>query len=455
MKNLSARHRLTDWYIFIALIAVELLMSFSFLGYFHVEPISITIAYFPVLLAGVLLGPGEATVVGTVFGLTSMWKASASYVMPTDQLFSPFFSDNPLGSLVLSVGSRALFGLFTGLLYAGARRLGHSGIWVGVVSFFARPIHSLLVYSAIALFFPEAGYGPDIVFTNFFNGTELLENLGTTAVVLLIWGASRTQTWVRLLQRMEAALTMRTKEHYRRIVIVIITGISLAASFAITVYFVHRIDYVLAGKGIDLSETSYADIMHLQVQLMFGIMSLMLLMVLFLILNRYYNSYMAFEGKIDSLTSVMTRRAFFSACGKALKSARTQSSPLGFFIMVDLDRFKEINDQYGHPEGDRALQGVAHCLKETLGEQCIVGRMGGDEFAALLSADISTDELEVALKHFLTRVHRINWGNQHLTCSIGAFPIHADHSPEELYREADRLLYEAKEQGCDCYVIGN
>ena len=199
MKNLSARHRLTDWYIFIALIAVELLMSFSFFGYFHVEPISITIAYFPVLLAGVLLGPGEATVVGTVFGLTSMWKASASYVMPTDQLFSPFFSDNPLGSLVLSVGSRALFGLFTGLLYAGARRLGHSGIWVGVVSFFARPIHSLLVYSAIALFFPEAGYGPDIVFTNFFNGTELLENLGTTAVVLLIWGASRTQTWVRLL----------------------------------------------------------------------------------------------------------------------------------------------------------------------------------------------------------------------------------------------------------------
>src|SRR5699024_2492756 len=81
MKNLSARHRLTDWYIFIALIAVELLMSFSFLGYFHVEPISITIAYFPVLLAGVLLGPGEATVVGTVFGLTSMWKASASYVI--------------------------------------------------------------------------------------------------------------------------------------------------------------------------------------------------------------------------------------------------------------------------------------------------------------------------------------------------------------------------------------
>ena len=454
MKDQSAPHRLTDRYMFAALLAVELLMSFSFLGYFHVEPISTTIAYLPVLLAGALLGPLEATAVGAAFGLASMWKASASYVMPSDQLFSPMFSGDPLGSLVLSVGSRALFGLISGLLYAGARRLPRSGFWIGLVSFFGRPLHSLLVYSAMALFFPEVGYGPSIVFAEFFSQSNVLYNLGTTAVVALVWGIFRTRAWLRFQNRLEVALDMRTKEHYRRAVIVVAAGVTLAAAFAVTVYFVHRIDYVLSGSGITLSDTSYTDIMHLQIQFMLGIMSLMLLMVLFLVLNRYYNAYMAYEGKIDFLTSAMTRRAFFSACGKALKSARTQSSPLGFFIMVDLDRFKEINDQYGHPEGDRALQGVAHCLKETLGEQCIVGRMGGDEFAALLSADISTDELEVALKHFLTRIHRIAWGEQHLTCSIGAVPIRADLSPEELYQEADRLLYAAKEQGRNRYVIG-
>ena len=64
-------------------------------------------------------------------------------------------------------------------------------------------------------------------------------------------------------------------------------------------------------------------------------------------------------------------------------------------------------------------------------------------------------ELEAALKHFLTRVHHIAWGEQHLTCSIGAAPIRADLSTEELYQEADRLLYEAKEQGRDRYVIGS
>ena len=454
MEDLSVQHHFMKRYVLATLIAIELLMSFSFLGYFHVEPISLTIAYLPVLLAGALLGPWEATAVGTVFGLASMWKASAGYVMPSDQLFSPLFSGNPLGSLVLSVGSRALFGLFSGLLYAGAKRIRLCGVWVGLVSFFGRPIHSLLVYSAMAPFFPEAGYGPGIVFTEFLSQSTVLSNLGTAAVVLLIWGASRTQTWHRIQQRIELSFSIHTREHCRRLTIVVMAGLTLAAAFAVTVYFVHRIDYVLSGRGIDLSETSYADIMHLQVQFLFGIMSLMMLMLLFLILNRHYNSYAAYEGKIDFLTSAMTRRAFFSACSRALKSVRNQTPPLGYFIMVDLDRFKEINDQYGHPEGDRALKGVTHCLKETMGEQCIIGRMGGDEFAALLCEDIPADELEASLKLFQARIHRIRWGEHHLTCSVGVFPVKAGLSPEELYQEADRLLYAAKEQGRDRYVIG-
>lgn len=60
-------------YLFIALVAVELLMSFTFLGYLHVQPISITFAYIPPILAGCLLGPVQATVLGAVFGLALLW----------------------------------------------------------------------------------------------------------------------------------------------------------------------------------------------------------------------------------------------------------------------------------------------------------------------------------------------------------------------------------------------
>ena len=195
MRHLSAQRRLTDRYVL-----------------------------------GALLGPMEATAVGTVFGLTSMWKASASYVMPSDQMFSPLFSGDPLGSLVLSVGSRALFGLLSGLLYAGARRLRPLALGVGAVSFFARQIHSLLVYSAMALFFPEAGYGPGIVFAQVFSKSDVLANCGTAAVVLLIWGASQTQPWIRFRQKLERSLSMHTGERYRRLTIAVMAAVTFGAT---------------------------------------------------------------------------------------------------------------------------------------------------------------------------------------------------------------------------------
>ena len=76
------------------LAAVELLMSFSFLGYLHIEPLSITFAYIPVLLAGAMAGVPEAAAVGALFGLASMWKASASYVASFDEIKENNFNLN-------------------------------------------------------------------------------------------------------------------------------------------------------------------------------------------------------------------------------------------------------------------------------------------------------------------------------------------------------------------------
>ena len=254
-----------DRYLLETLIALELLMSFSFLGYFHVEPISITIAYIPVLIAGALLSPKSSALVGLFFGLASMWKASASYVMPADQLFSPMLSENPAGSLMLSVGSRVLFGLAIGLLYGLARRLRHP-IWgIALVSFVASTLHSFLVYSAMYLFFPEAGYSPMDAFSGFFSPTELLSNAVIAAVVVLLWLASRTQAWQKFQQRLAFTHALQTWTRYNRLSMVIMTALTLAASLAVTAYFVHRIDDVLEGRGIDLTSEGYVDIFHLQI----------------------------------------------------------------------------------------------------------------------------------------------------------------------------------------------
>ena len=438
-----------------ALIAVELLMSFSFFGYIHIEPISVTTAYIPVLLAGALVGPGSATAVGAVFGLASMWKASASYVMAADQLFSPLYSGNPLGSLILSVGARMLFGLAVGFLYLPAKRLRRPWAGVAAVSFFGRSIHSLLVYSAMGLFFPETGYGPGSAFSGFFTPLNVLTNLGTAGIVLAFWGLSRSPGWTRFRRRLELDQTVQAGERSRHgVALAAVSALSLAFALAVTFYFVHRMDYVLEVNGIALTDTGYTDILHLQVQFLFGILSMMALLVLFLTLNRRYVASMAQEGRQDSLTGAMTRRAFFTACGRALRSLERQGEVRGYFIMVDLDCFKEINDTHGHPEGDRALKETARVLREGFPRGSLIGRMGGDEFAALVCADLSAPELEVALRHILDRIHRITWEDRHLTCSVGALAFRAAQAPEELYLAADRLLYEAKEQGRDRYVIG-
>ena len=436
----------------LALVASELLMSFSFLGYFHVEPISVTTAYIPVLLAGALTGPGEAAVVGAVFGLASMWKASASYVMAADQLFSPLFSGSPAGSLALSVGSRLLFGLVTGLLYLAARHLRPAWLWVAVVSYFGRTVHSLLVYSTMGLFFPETGYGPADAFSGLLEPRNAAANLITAGIVLVFWQVANSQAWLRFQRRLELSRTVMNRERYHRLSLAAALVLTLISAVAVTFYFVHRIDYVLQVNGITLTDTGYADVLHLQVQFLFGIISMMVLVILFLILNRRYASCMALEGRLDSLTGVMTRRAFFTACGQVLQSWKPQDGPAGYFVMVDLDRFKEINDAHGHPEGDRALNEATRCLREAFRRDTLVGRMGGDEFALLVYADLSEAEMEVALRHFLDRVHRITWEDQRLTCSIGALRIQAPRPPEELYLEADRLLYTAKARGRDQYA---
>lgn len=455
---MTNRSRSSRRYLFGILIAVELLMSFSFFGYIHVEPISITIAYIPVLLAGALTGPLEALVLGAVFGLASMWKASATYVMASDQLFSPLLSGDPFASIFLSVGSRMLFGLITGLFYYFAKGLRKPGAGVFLVSFFGRLIHSLMVYSTMGLFFPEAGFGPADAFSGFFSLSNLTSNLATALIVFAFWLFFRSKTWRQFQNRLELSRAMQTAEPAPRLALIVSVLLTLAAAIAVTLYFVHRIDYVLQVNGIALNVTGYADVLHLQIQFLFGIISLMVLVILFFVLNRQYNNYMAYEAKLDSLTGLMTRRAFFPACSRTLQTLSaqgTQTGTLGYFIMVDLDYFKTINDTLGHPEGDRALREVAKGLKECFDRDSHIGRLGGDEFAVLVCTDMAVPELEVKLRHFLDRFHRLKWKEQTLGCSIGALPVHPGASPEKLYLETDRLLYAAKEQGRNQYVIGS
>lgn len=447
-KAVSSVH----WLLLATMVAVELLMSFSFLGYFHIEPISITIAYIPVLIAGALGGPAESVVVGCAFGLASMWKASATYVMDFDQLFSPFLSGHPWESLFLSVGARALFGLAVGLLYLPARKGKLAPLWVTLVSLAGSTIHAALVYTCLWVFFPETGYRPWDALARFTSPSDLLTSLLTAVVVLLLFLGVRSRRWQSFTARMRRAMAVHMPERYNFVALAVAVAVMLVSGVAISLYFVQRMDQVLTINGIELSDDAYSDLTHLQLQFLLGLLSMALLVVLFMIFNRRYATFKAYEGTLDPLTGLMTRRAFFQTCARVLREQQPQG---GYFLMVDLDHLKEINDTFGHPEGDRVIRQVGQCLKDSFGEQALAARMGGDEFALLLWEPISRQELEVALRHFTEKIHGFTWGDgRPVSCSAGALPLTGPCAPEELYRDADQLLYAAKQNGRDQFLIG-
>jgi|GEM_PF-2745383 len=142
-----------------ACISLDLIFSFSIFGFISIEPIALTTVHIPVILAAMLAGPFGGAATGLVFGLTSMWKAGVSATAYGDLIFSPWESGNAFGSVLLSIGTRVLFGFLTGLVFSAMfRKLKKKWFALGAmgIAVCAAMMHSFLVSLVIKIFFPRA-----------------------------------------------------------------------------------------------------------------------------------------------------------------------------------------------------------------------------------------------------------------------------------------------------------
>lgn len=443
-------------YLLWCLAAIELFMSFSFLGYIHIEPISLTFVYIPVLVAGCLLGWREAALLGAVFGLSAMWKASAFYVGAGDAIFSPTMSDRPVQSILMSVGARILFGVVVGLLYELARRWKHPVLGILLVTSVGKTIHSVIVYAFMQLFFPEMGFTVQNAFDGMFRAETLLSVLVVDLIVLLCYRFMQSSYVRNLIRRIHAmdeisGLTV----HYNKKLIAVIVALVIGLSLSVAYYFTNRIQSVMDSYGIDLSGSISYDLLHLQIQFLFGMISLAILAAVAIIIFQKNYSYLDYEAQMDELTGLLGRRQFFQIGNRMLK---TQDADCGgktrCFLILDVDHFKEINDTYGHPAGDRVLKKVADNLTQVLHGEAILGRLGGDEFVALVYHPMSDREIREKMQLLKEKNSGIRIQDRTVTCSIGVVPAEEGSSLEELYRGADRLLYEAKKKGRNQSVFG-
>ena len=160
----------------------------------------------------------------------------------------------------------------------------------------------------------------------------------------------------------------------------------------------------------------------------------------------------------DSLTNLPNRRSFMNQLRSEVMDRKRSKSKLSIFF-IDLDNFKQINDQWGHDAGDLVLKEAAKRIQSVIRPTDIAARFGGDEFVVMLK-DIQdekyvTTNVQRMLKQFQNPI-MVAGQDYSLTCSIGVadYPDHGE-SPEDLIKNADTALYYIKERGKNDFMIFN
>ena len=161
------------------------------------------------------------------------------------------------------------------------------------------------------------------------------------------------------------------------------------------------------------------------------------------------------RSKTDSLTGLLNKQETESEITDIIDNATDNTS--GALMMIDVDKFKEINDSFGHAAGDRVLTAIGNILQKTFKGMDIKGRIGGDEFMVYLR-DVQKSETAIKLASKISdKVKRLFPHEPLGSCvslsiGISIFPEHGKKF-EDLYRAADTALYHVKEHGRDSHKV--
>lgn len=159
-------------------------------------------------------------------------------------------------------------------------------------------------------------------------------------------------------------------------------------------------------------------------------------------------------SSIDGLTETLNKEN-----STALVSEYINNREKGEYfalLIIDIDRFKDVNDKLGHQYGDVILGKIGHILLDSFRLSDIIGRVGGDEFMVLMRGITDRNQVEEGCRKVSERARKIDTGHEEvqISCSIGALiTMDCNCTFEKCFDYADHALYEAKRQGRNCYVI--
>ena len=155
----------------------------------------------------------------------------------------------------------------------------------------------------------------------------------------------------------------------------------------------------------------------------------------------------------DGLTGIFNRQYFFDLMKEEYYKTVENENALSV-IMFDVDKFKSINDNFGHLIGDRVLQAICASVNQVIRDFDIFARYGGDEFVVGLPGTEITDANKVAkrIKEKINQIKIEKAETLKISCSIGTVSFKNENGVEELVDKADKALYSCKEEGGNCVV---
>lgn len=155
------------------------------------------------------------------------------------------------------------------------------------------------------------------------------------------------------------------------------------------------------------------------------------------------------QALTDELSMLSNRRAFIRIGRTWVSRADKDGKPL-YLLMLDLDYFKKINDQYGHLAGDLVIRQFSEIMRQVFLSECLIARLGGEEFA-ILHRGLGETEMQQMANTFLQKtqqkVYRYQTYRFRVTVSIGMTKKQPDQTLESMMGKADQALYESKDQG--------
>lgn len=156
----------------------------------------------------------------------------------------------------------------------------------------------------------------------------------------------------------------------------------------------------------------------------------------------------------DPMLDMLNKRAITEYAKRTIESGNSETT---YLVILDLDNFKAVNDNFGHMQGDEVLACVTDILKKAVGNRGVIGRLGGDEILIVTKGIPDKAELRIVLREIRSTVeatYKGKWDGISLTCSMGAaaYPDHAEDY-KSVMEIADKMLYLAKEKGRNRYLI--